>query len=158
MLNKAYIRPSVSPWGAPMLSVRTRMVLSSYALITNNWTRWKSGIGTHCHGLMTCLIKWREYQCSQRLTWDQDIIRYVSKKRTEINLFLYFCLFKQNQVCKLISFGDVAGELRMLEVGGRVKRWLDGVGDSWEAFGDFLEVFSQFSLKIGHFKKTYRMY
>jgi hypothetical protein len=24
---------------------------------------------------------------------------------------------------------------------GRVRRWLDGVGDPWEAFGDFLEVF-----------------
>jgi len=25
----------------------------------------------------------------------------------------------------------------------RVRIWLDGVGDPWEAFGDFLEVFPQ---------------
>jgi len=40
----------------------------------------------------------------------------------------------------------------------RVRRWLDGVRDPWEAFSDFLEVFSQFSLKTGHFRKAYRMY
>jgi len=41
---------------------------------------------------------------------------------------------------------------------GRFMRWLDGVGDPWEAFGDFLEVFPQFGLKTGHFRKTYMMY
>ena len=41
---------------------------------------------------------------------------------------------------------------------GRVRRWLDYLGDPWEAFGDFLEVFHQFGLKTGHFRKTYKMY
>jgi len=36
-------------------------------------------------------------------------------------------------------------------------RWLDGVEYPWEAFGDFLEDFSQYGLKTGHFRKTYRM-
>jgi len=41
---------------------------------------------------------------------------------------------------------------------GKVRRLLYGVGDPWEAFGDFLEGFPQFGLKTCHFKKTYRMY
>lgn len=40
----------------------------------------------------------------------------------------------------------------------RVMRWLDGAKDPWEASGDFLEVFHQFGPKIGHLRKTYRMY
>ena len=64
----------------------------------------------------------------------------------------------QNQVCKLIFFGDVAGELECLRMARRVKRWLDGVGDLWEDFGEFLEVFPQFGLKTCLFRKTYRMY
>jgi len=41
---------------------------------------------------------------------------------------------------------------------GRVRRYLDGVGDPWEHFGDFLEFFHQFGLKTGHFRETYKMY
>jgi len=45
-----------------------------------------------------------------------------------------------------------------LRMAGRVRRCLDGVGDLWEAFGDFLEVIPQFGLKKIHFKKSYKMY
>ena len=61
----------------------------------------------------------------------------------------------QNHVCKLIVLVDVAGELRMAR---RVMRWLDGVEDPWEDFCDFLEVFHQFDLKTGSFRKTYMIY
>jgi len=41
---------------------------------------------------------------------------------------------------------------------GRAMRWFYGVEDPEEDFGDFLEVFHQFGLKAGHFRKTYMMY
>jgi len=41
---------------------------------------------------------------------------------------------------------------------GRVRIWLKCVGDPWENFGGVLEVFPQFGLKIGHFRKTYRIH
>jgi len=40
---------------------------------------------------------------------------------------------------------------------GRFSRWMDGVGDSWVTFGGFLEVFPQFGLKTGHYRKTYKI-
>ena len=36
LLEKRYIRPSVSPWGAPVLLSRRKMVHSGYALITDS--------------------------------------------------------------------------------------------------------------------------
>ena len=64
----------------------------------------------------------------------------------------------QNQVCKLIASLDVASELRMFEDGRKGYEMVDGVEDPYKVFGDFLEVFHQFGLKTGHFRKTYRMY
>ena len=39
MLDKGQIRPSVSPWGVPVLFVKKRMVASGYASITESLTR-----------------------------------------------------------------------------------------------------------------------
>ena len=36
LLEKGFIRPSVSPWGAPVLFVKRKMVHFGYVLITNN--------------------------------------------------------------------------------------------------------------------------
>ena len=36
LLEKWFIRPSVSPWGAPMLFVKKKMVHFGYVLITDN--------------------------------------------------------------------------------------------------------------------------
>ena len=39
LLEKKYIRPSVSPWGAPVLFVKKNMVHSGFVLIKNSRTR-----------------------------------------------------------------------------------------------------------------------
>ena len=42
MIDKGYIRPSGTPWGAPIFLWRRMIILQSSILITTNWTRWRS--------------------------------------------------------------------------------------------------------------------
>jgi hypothetical protein len=74
LLEKGYIRPSSSPWGAPMIFVpkkdgTQRLCMDYHA--TNHLTIKTS---THYLGLMICLINSEVRACTLGSIFDQDII------------------------------------------------------------------------------------
>ena len=79
LLDKGLIRPSISPWGAPVLFVRRNMVLSECALTIDSSTRSQSRISIPSPGLMTCFTNFRVLDISQRYTSDQVIISLESE-------------------------------------------------------------------------------
>ena len=60
LLEKGFIRPSISPWGAPVLFVRKRMVPYECALIIGGWTKSLSRTDILYRELMICLINSKE--------------------------------------------------------------------------------------------------
>jgi hypothetical protein len=74
LLEKGFIHPSSSPWGAPVIFVPkkdgTQILCMDYRAL-NEVTVKKS---TCCLGLMICLINSEVCACSLRLIFDQDII------------------------------------------------------------------------------------
>jgi hypothetical protein len=57
LLEKGFICPSSSPWGAPVTFVERRMVLNRCVWITDCLMMLLSKISTHCPVLMICLIR-----------------------------------------------------------------------------------------------------
>jgi hypothetical protein len=77
LLEKGFIHPSLSPWGAPMIfalkkDVTQRLCVDYRAL--NEVTVLLSRTSIHYPGLMICLINSEVRVCSLRLIFDRDII------------------------------------------------------------------------------------
>lgn len=74
LLAKCFIRPSVYPWGAPVLLVKkkdgsTRLYIDYFHLN-------KVTLNNKYHELMTRWINWKKPACSQRLISSWDTIRF----------------------------------------------------------------------------------
>jgi hypothetical protein len=74
LLDKGYIHPSASPWGAPLISVPKKMVLRECVWITVSLMRLLLRTSIPCPGLMTYSTNLRELVFSRRSTSDLDII------------------------------------------------------------------------------------
>jgi hypothetical protein len=64
LLEKDYIRPSTSPWAAPMLFVEKKDGTKRCALITDLWMKSLSRTSTLCQELRIYSISWEEPVCS----------------------------------------------------------------------------------------------
>ena len=60
LVDKGFIRPSVSLWGAPVLFVRRKMEQCDYVSTTSNSMRSQSRTSILYRGLMICLISCKE--------------------------------------------------------------------------------------------------
>ena len=56
LLDKGFIRPSTSPWGALVLFAKKKDKTLRLCINYRQLNMLRSRIGTHCRGLMTCLI------------------------------------------------------------------------------------------------------
>jgi hypothetical protein len=74
LLEKGYIHPSSSPWGAPMIFIPkkggTQQMCVYYHALSEVAIKNKH----HCLGLMICLINSMVRACSPRSIFDQDRI------------------------------------------------------------------------------------
>ena len=81
LLYKGFIRPSISPWGAPVFLLRRRMVPLECALIHSNSI--KSLLSILSLELKTCLINSKGQATFLRLTRD----RVITNKGLEVSIY-----------------------------------------------------------------------
>ena len=79
LIEKGYIRPSVSPWGAPILFVKKKDGMMHMCIDYRQLN--KMTINNHYPGSMICSTKWEEPKYFRILTYDLGTIRYGSKMK-----------------------------------------------------------------------------
>jgi len=77
LLDKGHIRPSMNPFGSPILLVKRRISQCVFVLIIVSSTNSPSKINTLFLGLTSCLINYFMPRCFPRLIYSQVVIRSV---------------------------------------------------------------------------------
>nr|CAD1835720.1 unnamed protein product [Ananas comosus var. bracteatus] len=93
LLDKGFIRPSVSPWEHRCCLLRRRMDLFDCVWIIEKSTKSQSRINIHCPELMTYLISYKDQKCIQRLICNLVIINLRSSLKMSPRLLLGYAAF-----------------------------------------------------------------
>jgi hypothetical protein len=78
LIQKHFIRPSVSPWGAPVLLVKKKDGIMRLCIDYRQLNKVTIKNKFLCQELMIYLINLRGHLCSLKLISGQDTIRFVS--------------------------------------------------------------------------------